>query len=109
MFYLFDQKQRHTTARSLSAKVKQGPNAFERFTKTFMSTSFQQKLRVSVANPDSKSAKEVIGKLLPVLTTGSKNTSFGALERRAAAGEILAMGRKYGAASNFLTVSFVSM
>ena len=30
---------------------------------------------------------------------------FGALERRAAAGEILAMGRAFGAASNFLTFS----
>ena len=44
-------------------------------------------------------------KLIPVLTSGRKKTVFGALERRAAAGEILAMGRAYRAASNFLTVS----
>jgi hypothetical protein len=42
---------------------------------------------------------------VPILASGGKQTIFGALERRRAVGEILAMGRKYGAASNFLTIS----
>jgi hypothetical protein len=44
-------------------------------------------------------------KLVPILASGGKQTIFGALERRRAGGEILAMGRKYGGASNFLTIS----
>lgn len=105
LFFLFDQKQRHSTIRNMSAKVKQNPRAFEKFTKTFMSADFQTQLQKSVAKPDSKDAKKVLAKLVPILSTGGKKTVFGALERRSAAGEILAMGRKYGPASNFLTVS----
>lgn len=74
-----------------------------------MSDSFQKNLRMSVANPEGKQAKHMLGKLLPVLTSGSKKTVFGALERRAAAGEILAMGHRYGPASNFLTVRLYSI
>ena len=44
-------------------------------------------------------------KLVPVLTSKGKKTAFGALEHQAAAEEILTMGRVYGAASKFLTVS----
>ena len=70
-----------------------------------MSKEFQTKLQRSVANPKGKDAKEVLKKLVPVLTNGGKRTVIGALERRAAAEEILAMGRSFGAASNFLTFS----
>ena len=105
LFYLFDRKQRHGTIQSMSAKIKQDPRAFENFTKTFMSTSFQQDLQRAVADPEGRAAKKVMSKLVPVMTAGSRKVSFGALQRRSTAGEILAMGRKYGAASNFLTVS----
>ena len=44
-------------------------------------------------------------KLTPVLTNGGKETVSGTFERRTAAGEILAMGREYGATSIFLAVS----
>jgi len=89
----------------MHVKIRQDAAAFEKFTKLFTSESFQTKLRMGIANPEGKQAKEVLKKLIPVLTSGGKKTVFGALERRAAAGEILAMGRAYGAASNFLTVS----
>ena len=105
LFYLFDRKQRHSTINNMAARVKQDPGAFEQFTKMFMSKEFQHQLQKSVANPECKEAKSVLNKLIPVMTSGSKKTSFGALERKSAAGEILAMGRKYGPASNFLTAS----
>ena len=105
LFYLFDRMQRHSTIRAMSAKVNQDPKAFEIFTKTFMSSSFQEQLRQAVANPKGKESKSVLRKLVHVMTTGSKKTVFLAMERRSAAGEILAMGRKYGGAAEFLTVS----
>jgi hypothetical protein len=45
--------------------------------KEFTSTDFQVKMQNAVAHPDGKDAKYVIRKLLPVLTTAGKNTSFG--------------------------------
>ena len=105
LFLLFDQRQRHSVIGQMHVKIRQDAAAFEKFTKLFTSEGFQTKLRMGIANPEGKQAKEVLKKLIPVLTSGGKKTVFGALERRAAAGEILAMGRAYGAASNFLTVS----
>ena len=61
---------------------------------------------MGIKNPEGKQTKEVLKNLMPRLTSGGKKSVFGALERRAAAGEILAVGRAYyGAAYNFLTVS----
>jgi hypothetical protein len=105
LFYLFDRKQRMSTISTMHAKVKQNPKSFEQFTRTFMEKDFQTKLQSAVANPEGKDGKYILNKLVPMLASGGRNTVFGALERRSAAGEILAMGRKYGAASNFLTVS----
>ena len=109
LFLLFDQRQRHSVIGQMHVKIRQDAAAFEKFTKLFTSEGFQTKLRMGIANPEGKQAKEVLKKLIPVLTSGGKKTVFGALERRAAAGEILAMGRAYGAASNFLTVSVDDM
>ena len=105
LFYLFDRKQRMSTIRSMHAKIKQNPESFEKFTQTFMHKDFQTKLQNAVANPEGKDAKHILNKLVPMLACGGKQTVFGALERRRAAGEILSMGRKYGPASNFLTIN----
>ena len=78
---------------------------FEKCTKFFTSEDFQTKLQMGITNPEGNQAKEVLKKLIPVLTSGGKKTVFCALEHRPAAGKILSMGRAYGAASNFLTVS----
>ena len=42
--------------------------AFEKFTKLFTSEDFQTKFRMGIANPEGKQAKEVLKKLIPVLT-----------------------------------------
>ena len=89
----------------MHVKIRQGAAAFEKFTKLFTSEDFQTKLQMGITNPERKQAKEVLKKLVPVLTGGGKKTVVGALERRAVAGEVLVMGRAYGATSNFLTVS----
>ncbi len=94
LFYLFDRKQRHSTIRNMHAKIRQDPNAFEEFTKMFMSAKFQADLQQAVENPNGKAAQRVMRRLVPVLTSGGKRTVFGALERRSAAGEILALGRR---------------
>ena len=105
LFYLFDRKQRHLTVRAMSAKIRQDPKSFAEFTTKFCSSDFQDKLKMAVASPDGPEAKAVLKDLIPVLTCGGKRTVFGALERRSAAGQILAMARKHGPASNFLTIS----
>ena len=103
LFYLFDQKQRHGTIKSMYAKALSNEQDFDRFVSDYMSDDFQQKLQEAVLRPHSSSAKHVLGKLVPVLTGGSKKTVFGALERNENAGKIMALGRRFGSAPAFLT------
>ena len=91
--------------RGMHGKVKADPKAFEEFAKKFMSKEFQAKLKRAVQNPSGCDAKSVLRHLVPIMKSVGKNTSFGALERHVAGGDILAMGRRYGAASLFLTVA----
>ena len=105
IFYLFDIQRRHDNIRGMSARRKGDPKAFDELSKEFTSTDFQVKVQNAVAHPDSKDAKYVIKKLLPVLTTAGKNTSFGALERNASLGETYAMIRRFGPQFEFLTIA----
>ena len=58
-----------------------------------------------MAHPESKDAKYILSKLLPVLTTAGKHTSFGALERNASLGETYATIRRFGPQFAFLTIA----
>ena len=89
----------------MAAKIRGDPKKFDNFAEKIMSPSFQAQLKRAVEKPNSKEARKVFNTLTPVLTSGGKKTTCGALERRSAAGEILSMGRRYGPASCFLTVS----
>ena len=104
LFSEFDKKQRHSNVHRMHAKVKRDPKAFGQFVNSFMKSDFQEKLKEAVANPTGKVAKQVLRKLVPVLKSGGKKSAFSALDRHAAAGEILAMGRRFAAAPTFLTV-----
>ena len=57
------------------------PTKFDKFAEEIMPNDFQENLRNAVAHPESKDAKYVLNKLLPVLTSAGKHTSFGTLEK----------------------------
>ena len=105
IFYLFDIRRRHDNISGMSTRCKRDPRGFNELSKEFTSTDFQVKVQNSVAHPDSKDAKYVIKKLLPVLTTAGKNTSFGPLERNSSIGETYAMIRRFGPQFEFLTIA----
>ena len=77
-------KRRHQNIRGMAGKVKNDPLAFEKFVQEFQSDEFQGKLRDAIRCPDSKDAIYVKNKLMPILTTAGKHTTFGALERNSA-------------------------
>ncbi|KAL7549323.1 hypothetical protein ACHAWF_017111 [Thalassiosira exigua] len=106
VFFLFDVKRRHQNISGMAAKVRNDRLAFQKFVEEFQSDAFQEKLRWSVKHPDSKDGRYVKNKLMPVLTTAGKHTTFGALERNSAVGELLAMIRRFGSQFCFLTCSF---
>ena len=77
IFYLFDIRRRHDNISGMSTRRKSDPRAFNELSKEFTSTDFQVKVQNAVAHPDSKDAKYVIKKLLPVLTTAGKILHLG--------------------------------
>ena len=106
IFYLFDIKRRFENVRGMSAKASKDPKAFAEFIETFSSAEFQTKLQSAVANPNGKDAKYVLNKILPVLTSAGKHTSFGAVERNSSTGDLLAMIRRFGPQFQFLSCAF---
>ena len=87
----------------MHANVASNPRGFEQFAKEFQTEEFQAKLRDAISNPNGRSAKYALDKLVPVLTYAGRKSVFGALERNESAGQILALGRRFGCASAFLT------
>ncbi len=80
IFYLFDLKQRHQNIRGMAEKVTGDPEAFGSFIEEFSSEEFQDLLQYAVAHPESKDAKYILNKLMPVLKTAGKHTMFGSVE-----------------------------
>lgn len=103
LFQLFESKWRHGVISSMHAKVSSDPAEFEKFADEFSTDEFQDKLKAAVKDPKNAEAKYVLNKLTPLLTFAGRKSVFGALERNESAGQILALGRRYGCAPNFTT------
>jgi hypothetical protein len=105
LFYLFDIQRRHSNIKGMSARRHANPEAFDELAQEISSPSFHMKVQNAVADPGCKDAKYVLRKLIPVLTTAGKHTSYGALERNSALGENYALIRRFGPELTFLTVA----
>lgn len=103
LFNLFESKWRHGVIGGMHAHVASNPDGFERFANEFSTDEFQEKLTAAVKNPNSPTGKYVLNKLTPLLTFAGRKSVFGAFERNESAGQILALGRRYGCAPAFLT------
>lgn len=104
IFHLFESKWRHGVIGSMHAKVSSNPTGFKLFAEEFSTVEFQAKLQRAIKNPSGKEAKYIMSKLVLVLNFAGRNSVFGALERNESAGQILALGRRYGHAAAFDTL-----
>ena len=104
IFHLFESKWRHGVIGSMHAKVSSNQEGFNLFAGEFSTDEFQAKLQLAITNPSGKEAKYVTKKLVPILNYAGRNSAFGALERNESAGQILALGRRYGCAPAFDTL-----
>ena len=87
----------------MHAKVISDPREFEKFANEFSTEEFQAKVKAAAKNPDGPDAKYILHKLTPLLTSGGKKSAYGAMDKNRSAGEILAMGRRFGSAPSFNT------
>lgn len=105
IFVLADQQQRHAVARAVSARVKIGPDSFETFTKIVAADDFNELLQKAVATPTGKEASEIMKRVVPFITLSGNKVPWGAIERQSLVTEIIALSRRFGPASVFLTIS----
>ena len=103
LFQLFESDRRHGVISSMHAKVISDPREFEKFANEFSTDEFQVKVKAAAKNPDGPDAKYILHKLTPLLTSGGKKSAYGAMDKNRSAGEILAMGRRFGSAPSFDT------
>ena len=76
IFYLFDIHRRHSNICEMSTYRKADPSKFNEFSEEVMPSVFQEKLKNAVAYPDSRDAKYVLNKFLPVLAAAGKHTAL---------------------------------
>ena len=100
---LFESNRRYGVIGNMHAKASTNPKEFGKFADEFSTSEFQEKLKAAVRNPEGSDAKYVLNKVTPLLTFAGRKSAFGALERNQSAGEMLALGRRYGCAPAFLT------
>ena len=104
-FFMFDQDQRHSNTRGVVGKVRANKAAFDKFAEMYESKEFQRDLDHAVKNPSGKVAKDVIGKVLPVIRASGSKTTLSPLQSAQSVTKMLAMTRRYGPPSTFLTIS----
>ena len=96
IFFLYDIQRRHDNIRGMAGRRKTDPKAFEALSKEMSSSKFHSKVQNAVADPTCKDAKYVLNRIVPILTTAGKNTTFGALEKNTSLGETYALIRRFG-------------
>ena len=100
---LANQAQRHTVLRSVSAKVL--PGSFSDVEELVRDPTFREQVEELMRHPRTASSKELLRKLLSLLNYCAKPSPWGAMERSACIAQLLAMMRRYGPASWFLTMA----
>ena len=103
IFTLANQKQRHSTVRAVSARVRS--DAFDRFVALINETGFWETLDAAADDPNSTQAQQLQRRLVPLLTLAGKEKPWGKVERSAMKGKILAVAARHGDPSVFLTIS----
>ena len=100
---LYESNRRHSVITNMHAKATSNKREFDMFADEFASEQFQAKLKAAVKDPEGSDAKYVLNKVTPLMSFAGRKSAFGALERNQSAGEILALGRRFGCAPGFLT------
>jgi len=105
LFYLYDTKSRHSVISNFSSKVKQDPQAFQKFSKLVSDEVFLEKIKEAARDTSTKTAKEVLRTVLPILSFGSKQTLAGAFGDSGIQARGIATSLRHTAASQFLTLT----
>lgn len=103
IFLLFDQLQRHETARSVAARVKGNPKSISEFAHWVADPTFIEELRDALSRPNDPSTLVLIKKIMPHVAVCSATVPYTSAQRKAAMSKLYAMTEFFGPPSLFFT------
>jgi len=105
LFTLANQHMRHSCARGVAATWRNSPDVARKFADLRQEPGLQAKLDAAVANPSGPEAKEVLRRILPLLSIAARKVPWSGAERKYVQTFLIALARWHGPGAVFLTAS----
>ena len=106
LFFLFDYQMRHTFMKNLHIKIRKDPAAFTEYAEMLCSSEWKEKIEAAGSDPTSKTAKEVLSAVLPILSFGGgDNNIMGSIGDSTSGWRSMALYKRFGPPSCFLTIT----
>jgi hypothetical protein len=107
LFLLFNQLQRHGSARSVYGKILS--NKFEAFVRLVATPGFRQQLYEALQNPETPEAKCLEARLRNMVRISGGSVPWSPTQRAQSEGQLMAYVRHFGPPAWFLTISPADM
>ena len=104
-FLLYSQFICDSNNMGIHAKLKQNEQAFKDFSALTRSVEFRDNLKQAIANPASDIAKSIVKQVTPILAFKDNVSSYTPFDATESKGKMLAMARRYGGVSAFITIA----
>ena len=104
--YLEDCITRNQNSVGVCAHVKSNPSSFRVISDLVNDQTKQDEIDEAVKKPKSKKAKELLRKYVPHLSFSSRNVNYSLLQCMKFRSDCLAASKRFGAPSEFLTLTF---
>ena len=105
VLYLANQQMRHTALQSVSRAAKVRNDRFCEFTELVNSPTFDAELAAATEAPKSRRGRAFLKQILPLLAIAATPVKWSSAERGACISRMLAMARRFGPPSCFLTIA----
>ena len=105
LFLLSNQKLRHATIGSVTARLKGDPQSLARWATMVGDEAFWVEVEQAERAPEGAQAKRVLARLLPILNVCGKDIPFSSAERNDSNTRMMALTRLCGTPSVYMTVS----
>ncbi len=108
-FAMFNQSQRHTAIRTVSARVSGNKKDLLAFNELANAVNFAEDIEAAVMNPDDPSSKTLMNKICPLIAVSSQNVAFGPGERSKTMSVLTSYVSFFGLPTYFITISPADM
>ena len=107
-FYIFNQKMRHSTLRSVALEAKSGNSNMRKWTKFLTQEDCEDLMDAAGSNPSGAEAKQLRNLLMPLVRSIGKKVMWSPGKRASQLSLLYAMCYRFGLPSDFITISQLS-